>query len=125
MFIYVVFCIIAGITSFILFATLTKKAEDVKYNGLDKAGRFTNVFVAIAYILLSPISLFVGLISNPAYEGFLGIIGWIISLLSASARVLCGLGLGFSVAFRKKGKSKLSFAIQFLGFVAIAFTITS
>jgi len=51
--------------------------------------------------------------------------GWIISFLNASAALFCGLGLGLSVAFRKKGKSKLSFAIQFLGVVAILFTVIS
>ena len=65
-------------------------------------------------------SLFLGMISVPEREGFLGIIGWIIAIIIASASLFCGLGLGASVAFRKKGKSKLSFAIQFAGVVAIA-----
>ena len=41
----------------------------------------------------------------------------------ASAALICGLGLGFSVALRKKGKSKLSFWVQFAGFVGIGLTV--
>jgi hypothetical protein len=104
---------------------LTKKADGLVYNNLDKVGRLTNALLTVAYVLISPLYLFLGLISYPSYEGFLGIIGWIISFLNSSTALLCGLGLGLSVRWRKKGKSKLSFAIQFLGVVAIAFTVIS
>ena len=125
MFIYIILCIIAGILSFILLGSLTKKADGVVYNNLDNVGRITNIVLTIAYVFISPLYLFLGLISNPAHEGFLGVIGWIISFLNASTALFCGLGLGLSIAWRKKGKSKLSFAIQFLGLVAIAFTVIS
>ena len=125
MFIYIIFCIIAGIISFILFAALTKKIDGLVYNKLDKAGKITNILFTITYVYLSPVYLFFGLISAPAYDGFLGIIGWIVSFINASTVLFCGLGLGLSVAFRKKGKSKLSFCIQFLGFAAILFTVIS
>jgi hypothetical protein len=125
MFVYIILCIIAGILSFILLGTLTKKADGLVYNSLDKAGKITNIVLTLAYVFISPLYLFLGLISYPAHEGFLGVIGWIISFLNASTALFCGLGLGLSVAWRKKGKSKLSFAIQFLGLVAIAFTVIS
>ena len=41
----------------------------------------------------------------------------------ASAALFCGIGLGLSVAFRKKGKSKLSFAVQFAGVGGIGLTV--
>lgn len=125
MFIYIILCIIVGILSFILLATLTKKEDGVVYSSLDNIGRITNVVLTVFYVVISPLYLFLGLISCPAHEGFLGIIGWIISFLNASTALFCGLGLGLSVRFRKKGKSKLSFYIQFLGIVAIAFTVIS
>ena len=125
MLIYIILCIIIGILSFVLLGLLTKNADGVVYNSLDKAGKITNVATTIFYVLISPLYLFLGLISQPAHEGFLGVIGWIISLLNSSTALFCGLGLGLSVALRKKGKSKLSFAIQFLGLVAIAFTVIS
>ena len=125
MLIYIILCAIVGILSFILLATKTKKADDVVYGNLDKAGKVTNIVFGISYIALAPLYIFIGLISYPNCEGFLMIIGWVISILNASTILFCGLGLGLSVAFRKKGKSKLSFIIQFLGFLAITFTIAS
>ena len=125
MFLYIVLCVIVGILLFVLLAKRTEKADGVVYNTLDKVGRITNVALTIFYVVISPLYLFLGLISYPNHEGFLGVIGWIISILNASTALFCGLGLGLSVAFRKKGKSRLSFAIQFLGVVAIAFTVIS
>ena len=63
------------------------------------------------------------MISNPKYDGFLGILGWIVAVVIASAALFCGLGLGFSVALRKKGRSKLSFAVQFAGVAGIGLTL--
>ena len=51
-----------------------------------------------------------------------GILGWIVSIIMASAALFCGIGLGLSAAFRKKGKSKLSFAVQFAGVGGIGLT---
>jgi hypothetical protein len=125
MYLYIVLCIIAGILLYVLLGVLTKKADGVIYNSLDKLGKITNAVLTAIYVVISPLYLFLGLISYPGYEGFLGVIGWIITMLNASTALFCGLGLGLSVAFRKKGKSKLSFAIQFLGAAAIAFTVIS
>ena len=63
------------------------------------------------------------MISSPEHNGLLGILGWIVSIINASASLFCGLGLGFSVALRKKGKSKLSFAVQFAGIVGIGLAV--
>ena len=67
--------------------------------------------------------MLLGAIASPRYDGFLGILGWIVSVIMASAALFCGIGLGLSVAFRKKGKSKLSFAVQFAGIVGIGLTV--
>ena len=123
MFLYTLIEAIIGIVAYILLATCTKKADGVVYGKLDKAGRVTNVLLILVYACLSPLYLFFGMISSPHHDGFLGILGWIVSILVASAALFCGLGLGFSVALRKKGKSKQSFAIQFAGAVAIALSV--
>ena len=47
----------------------------------------------------------------------------IFNIYMASAALFCGTGLGLSVAFRKRGKSKLSFAVQFAGFGGIGLTL--
>ena len=123
MFIYTVLEAIAGIVAFILLAACTKKAEGVVYNKLDKAGLITNIILVPIYVFLLPFCLFLGMISGPDHGGFLGFIGIIVSIIISSAALFCGLGLGFSFALRKKGKSKLSFAVQFAGFVGIALTV--
>ena len=123
MFLYTLIEALVGIIGGILIAVRTKKAESVTYNKLDKAGRITNVLLIIAYVCFSPIYLFLGMISTALPEGFLGLIAWIVCIVIASAALFCGLGVGLSVALRKKGRSKLSFAVQFAGVVGIGLTI--
>ena len=123
MIIYVLFGVLVGIIGGIMIAACTKKAEGVTYGKLDRVGVITNILLIPFYVIISPLYLFLGMISEASYDGFLGILGWIIAFIIASAAIFCGLGLGFSVALRKKGKSKPSFAIQFAGVAAIALTV--
>lgn len=123
MYLYTIIEAIAGIAAFIFLAVRTKKADGVVYGRLDKFGIVTNILLSIVYVCISPLYLFLGMISAPDHNGFLGLLGWIVSIINASAALLCGLGLGFSVALRKKGKSKLSFAVQFVGILAIGLTV--
>lgn len=111
--------VIAGI----LLAVCTKKADGVEYGKLDKAGRVTNILLIPVYVCLLPFCLFLGMIANPQYDGFLGVLGWVVAIVMASAALFCGIGLGLSVAFRKRGKSKLSFAVQFAGLGGIGLTL--
>ena len=119
MIIYIFLQVILGIVAGLMFAVRTKKAEGVVYGKSDKAGVITNILLVPAYIVVAPFCMFVGVLSYPAYEGFLGVIGGILCLIASSSTLFCGLGIGFSVSLRKKGKSKLSFAVQFAGFVGI------
>lgn len=123
MFLYTAIEAIVAIVAGILLAACTKKAEGVEYGKLDKAGRVTNIVLIVIYTMLAPLYLFLGMISAPDHEGILGILGWIVSVINGSAALFCGLGLGFSVALRKKGKSKQSFAVQFAGLVGIVLTV--
>ena len=123
MFLYTTIEAIVAVIVGILIAVCTKKADGVVYEKLDKAGRITNILLIPVYLCLSPLYLFLGMIANPRYEGFLGVLGWIVSIIMASAALFCGIGLGLSVAFRKQGKSKLSFAVQFAGFAGIGLTL--
>lgn len=119
MIIYVLLEAIAGIVGAILIAKRAKKAEGLTYGKLDKAGRITNVLLAIFYAITAPFYLFLGMISEPDGEGLWIILGVPISLIAASASLFCSLGLGFSVALRKQGKSGLSFLAQFAGVAGI------
>ncbi|MBR5490152.1 MAG: hypothetical protein IKV79_02645 [Oscillospiraceae bacterium] len=123
MYLYTVIEAIVAIVAFIVLAVCTKKAEGVVYGRLDKAGRITNILLTIVYVCISPLYLFFGMISSTHHHGLLGILGWIVAIINASAALFCGVGLGLSVMFRKKGKSKLSFMIQFLGVLGIGLCI--
>ena len=123
MYIYVIAEAVVALIAAILLAVCTRKAPDVTYTGLDKIGRVTNILLIPLYLLLSPLYLGLGIFSYPNHDGFLGVLGWIVTIINGSAALFCGLGLGFSVALRKKGKSKQSFAVQFAGLVGIAMTV--
>lgn len=120
---YVILEAIVGIVAGILIAVCTKKSENVIYGRLDKVGRITNILLIPVYLLLSPLCLFIGAISYPDHEGFLWMLGLIVAVVIASAVLFCCLGLGFSVALRKKGKSGLSFAAQFVGMAGIVLSV--
>jgi hypothetical protein len=123
MFLYTTIEAAVAVIAGILLAVCTKKPEDITYTKLDKAGRITNVLLLLVYICLAPLYLFLAMIANPRYDGFMGILGWIVAIIMGSAALFCGLGLGFSVSLRKKGKSKLSFAVQFAGVLGIAINL--
>ena len=117
---YYVIEAVVGVVVGLLLAFCTKKAEGVTYGKLDQAGKITNIALLVVYALLAPLYLMVGALCAPAYEsGILAVIGTILSIIASSAALFCALGLGASVALRKKGKSKLSFAVQFAGIVGI------
>ena len=120
---YIIFQAVAAVAAGILLTVLSKKADGVVYGRLDKAGRITNIILLLAYLCATPLCVFLSSISTPAYGGLLGIIGGILSVTIASQALICGVGLGFSVLLRKRGKSKLSFAVQFAGVVGIGLTI--
>ena len=123
MFLYTTIEAIVAVVAGFLIAVCTKKADGVEYGKLDKAGRITNILLIPVYLCLLPLCLFLGMIANPRYDGFLGVLGWVVSIIMASAALLCGIGLGLSAAFRKKGRSKLSFIVQFAGIGGIALTL--
>ena len=123
MFVYTVVTAIIAVIAGILLAVLTKKPDGVVYGKLDKAGRITNIILIPIYICLAPLYMILSMIAIPHYEGFLGFLGWVVAIIMGSAPLFCGLGLGFSAALRKKGKSKLSFAVQFAGVAGIALNV--
>ena len=120
MFIYTFVEAFLAIVLGLALAIFSKKAEGVKYGKLDKAGIFTNILLVLVYLCMAPMYMYLGTTASPAHTGFLGIIGWVVSFVIASTTLVIGAGLGLSVALRKKGKSRLSFAMQFLGLGGIA-----
>ena len=124
MYLYYMLAAIAGIVAGIVLAVRFKKADGVEYGKLDIAGRITNVLLIPVYAIATIFCLFVVMLGyDPEGEGILGIIAWILAIIGATGPALCGLGLGASVALRKKGKSGLSFWAQFAGVVGLGITI--
>ena len=125
MFLYTVIEAIVAVVAGILIAKRTNKEDGLSSNiKIDKIGKITNIILLVVYVVASPFYLFLGMISTTDYKGFLGIVGWIVAIIIASAALFCGLGLGFSVALRKKGKSKESFIVQFTGLFGIILTFS-
>ena len=123
MYIYAALAMIVAVIAGIVLATGTKKAKKVTYGKLDKVGQITNILLIPVYIILSLFCISISLFTAPGHKGFLGLLGWLVCILIASAPLPCGLGLGYSVSLRKKGKSKLSFAVQFAGIAGSALSI--
>ena len=123
MFVYVILEALVGIIAGLVLAIRTKKDASVSYGSLDRFGKFTNILLLVVYVCASPLYMFIGMICAPAQDGVLGILGWIISIVCASAAFFCFLGLGLSVMWRKQGKSGKSFAVQFMGVISIALTV--
>lgn len=120
MYLYVIIEAIVAVLAYVLIAICTKKSEGVVYGKLDKAGRITNILLIPVYAGLGLFCMALGIFSNPNYDGILGVLGWIVAIIIASAPLFSGLGLGLSVALRKKGRSKQSFAVQFAGLAGAA-----
>ena len=123
MYLYTALATIIGLIAGVLLAACTKKAEGVTYGKLDKAGRITNIVLIPVYVVLSLVYIGISMFASPAHDGFLGILSWIVCVIIAAAPVSCGLGLGFSASLRKKGRSKLSFILQFAGIAVCALSI--
>jgi hypothetical protein len=120
--IYVFLEAIVGVILAIVIAKRAKRVEGVAYGTLDRAGKVTNVLLSILYIAAAPVCMLLGAIGSPCAEGFLWVIALIVALINSSAPLFAALGIGFSVALRKEGKSKASFLVQFAGILGIALT---
>ena len=124
MYLYFALAAIAGLVAGIVIAARSKKEEGVVYGILDKVGIVTNILLIPAYVIIAIFCFFIVMLGYfPEGEGILGVLSWIVAIIGATGPVLCGLGLGASVALRKKGKSKKSFWVQFAGIVGLGITI--
>ena len=124
MYLYYMLAAIAGLVAGIVLAARSKKADGIVYGKLDIAGRITNVLLIPVYAIASIFCLFIVMLGyDPEGEGIMAVIAWLLAIIGASGPALCGLGLGASVALRKKGKSKRSFWVQFAGVVGLGITI--
>ena len=70
MFLYTTTEAVVAVVAGILIAACTKKADGVTYGKLDKAGRITNILLIPVYVCVSPLYLFLGMISTPVTKAF-------------------------------------------------------
>lgn len=114
-----------GIIAGVLIAWFSKGNPAAEPSSLDRICKAINIFLVPVYALASLIPMFLGAITyaTPDAGGLQEAMAMIISLVIAGAPIYCGITLGLSVSFRKKGKSKAAFIIQFAGFVFIILTI--
>ena len=123
MYIYAGIAAIAALVAGIIIAARTKKAAGVVYGKLDKAGLITNILLIPVYALLTLFFIALSLFLYPEYDGFLGLLGWIVAVVISSVPLYCGFALSASVVLRKKGKSRQSFAVQFAGLAGAAISL--
>ena len=124
MYIYFIFAAIAGFVAGIVIAARSRKAEGVVYGKLDNVGKVTNILLIPVYAIVSIFCWFVVMLGYiPDGEGILAVVAWGVAIIGATGPALCGLGIGASVALRKKGNSMLSFLVQFAGVAGLAITI--
>ena len=123
MYIYAGIATIAALVAGIIIAARTKKAAGVVYGKLDKAGLITNILLIPVYALLTLFFIALSLFLYPEYDGFLGLLGWIVAVVISSVPLYCGFALSASVVLRKKGKSRQSFAVQFAGLAGAAISL--
>lgn len=109
MFLYVILSAICGVIGGILLSVCTKKKENVVYGALDNAGVVTNIVLTIIYAISAPFYMFIGMIAEPYRDGFWGVVGVIIAIIMGSTPLIAGVGIGASVALRRRGKKLLAF----------------
>lgn len=123
-FITTIFIFFISVLGGILLAALSKKKEGVVYGTLDKVGFVTNIILIPAYAFALPLPTILAFMSEPGTdEGILFVIGLIACFVVALAPAFCGFGLGLSVMLRKRGKSVLSFIVQFAGVFGILLSV--
>ena len=124
MYYYFILVVIAGIIAGIIITMRSKKEEGLVYGMLDKIGIVTNILLIPVYAIAVIFCFFIVMLGYfPEGEGILGVLSWVVAFIGASGPALCGVGLGVSVALRRKGKSGLSFGAQFAGVIGVAVTI--
>ena len=124
MYFYFILVAIVGLVLGIVITARSKKSEGVVYGVLDKVGITTNILLIPTYAIATIFCFYLVMLGYlPDGKGIMAFVAWLLAIIGATGPVLCGLGLGTSVSLRKKGKSKLSFAVQFAGVAGVGITI--
>jgi len=128
MMIYLLYIFVSTIVAIIIaIVALTKIKGEDKYSNkkLDKVGIIFNSLLSILYIPLSLLSIVMGFFiwDAPLMNELDRIIRTIVTNISISMPFISIVSITLSIVLRKKGKSILSFCIQFLPIVMFILNI--
>ena len=120
------------ICSFIALVVCVFLPKRVQYNKLDKIGLVLNIILSVIYVPISLFGVFSVMIADAMhmYSETVKIILSFMIYLGISLPIISIVSIALSVFFRKKGKSVLSFFLQFIqlfvfAIIVIVFQLTS
>ena len=120
------------ICSFIALIVCVFLPKRVQYNKLDKIGLALNIILSVIYVPISLFGVFSVMMADAMhmYSETVKIILSFMIYLGISLPIISIVSIALSVFFRKKGKSVLSFFLQFIplfvfAIIVIVFELTS
>lgn len=120
------------ICSFIALIVCVFLPKRVQYNKLDKIGLVLNIILSVIYVPISLFGVFSVMMADAMhmYSETVKIILSFMIYLGISLPIISIVSIALSVFFRKKGKSVLSFFLQFIplfvfAIIVIVFELTS
>lgn len=120
------------ICSFIALLVCIFLPKRVQYNKLDKIGLVLNIILSVIYVPISLFGVFSVMMADAMhmYSETVKIILSFMIYLGISLPIISIASIALSVFFRKKGKSVLSFFLQFIplfvfAIIVIVFELTS
>lgn len=120
------------ICSFIALIVCVFLPKRVQYNKLDKIGLALNIILSVIYVPISLFGVFSVMMADAMhmYSETVKIILSFMIYLGISLPIISIVSIALSVFFRKKGKSVLSFFLQFIplfvfAIIVIVFQLTS
>ena len=120
------------ICSFIALIVCVFLPKKVQYNKLDKIGLVLNIILSVIYVPISLFGVFSVMMADAMhmYSETVKIILSFMIYLGISLPIISIVSIALSVFFRKKGKSVLSFFLQFIplfvfAIIVIVFELTS
>ena len=120
------------ICSFIALIVCIFLPKRVQYNKLDKIGLVLNIILSVIYVPISLFGVFSVMMADAMhmYSETVKIILSFMIYLGISLPIISIVSIALSVFFRKKGKSVLSFFLQFIplfvfAIIVIVFQLTS
>ena len=120
------------ICSFIALIVCVFLPKRMQYNKLDKIGLVFNIILSVIYVPISLFGVFSVMMADAMhmYSETVKIILSFMIYLGISLPIISIVSIALSVFFRKKGKSVLSFFLQFIplfvfAIIVIVFQLTS